>query len=88
MKHLIMLTEHAFDVHCVGICLICIQVLMGLWLCALFCPQRMWGFDPAIYISFFFLSTTAFSLFIYIQYEVYFSLLNFVVLEMLYGMLQ
>ncbi len=55
MKHLIMFTEHGFLMFIVStFCLICIQVLMGLWLCALFCPQRMWGFDPAIYISFFF----------------------------------
>lgn len=51
-----------FDVHYVDIMLNLHHVLMGLWFCALFCPLWMWGFDPAIYISFFFsLYNAAFS---------------------------
>lgn len=61
LKYLLMFTKHEF-LHYVDIILNLHRVLMGLWLCALFCPLWMWGFDPAIYISFFFsLYNAAFS---------------------------
>jgi len=65
------------------------QVPVGLWLCTFLSFVNV-GLKPChLYKLFLFsLQRSIFSLFKYIQYEVYFSLLNFVVLKMLYGMLQ